>query len=424
MASEPTTTRKLYYGGDNLVVMRGLESETVDLIYLDPPFNSKAIYKGAMGSKAEKQQFKDTWRMSNINKDELKDLKMYAPDIHSLISILGGANGESWHAYLTFMAVRLLEMRRLLKDTGSIYLHCDSTMAAPLKLLMDFIFGMQNFRSEIVWWYRKFGRGGKNFKKNHDTILYYGRENLKTQFNRLYEDFSPRTVKDVYKRILVDGKWVQKKDEFMQREHDGVAMSNTWEIGFVHSQSKERTGWKTQKPLALLKRIILASSNKGDLVLDPFCGCATACVAAEEEGRAWIGIDMDKQCAKIMKTRATGQQDLMKIWDDVLVDASKQKNVPVRKEIMEQEIPHSQRQIVKRALYEKQKGKCAAAPYCTHEIPIELMELDRIKAGKRGGKYVKGNMQLLCPRCNRVKSGGTMDALIKTLSQKQLYDDY
>ena len=423
MAANPKTIRKLYYGGDNLVVMRGLESDTVDLIYLDPPFNSKSIYKGAMGSKAEKQQFKDTWRMGDINKDELKDIKMYAPDIHSLISILGGANGESWHAYLTFMAVRLLEMRRLLKDTGSIYLHCDPTMSAPLKLLLDLIFGQANFRNEIIWCYKSPSVAKKLFPRKHDTIFYYAKSDV-IIFNcdSVRVQYAPNTVaRRKYKSGGVGGGVMPP-----EQVKEGMIIPDWWSDIPSGGQipRSERTGWKTQKPLALLKRIILASSNKGDLVLDPFCGCATACVAAEEEGRAWIGIDKDKQCADIMKERATGQQDLMKMWDDVLVDASKQKNVPVRKAIVEQEIPHSQRQIVKSALYEKQKGKCAAAPYCTHEIPIELMELDRIKSGKRGGKYVKGNMQLLCPRCNRVKSGGTMDALIKTLLQKKLYDDY
>ena len=415
MTSKPKTTRKLYYGGDNLVVMRGMESKTVDLIYLDPPFNSKSIYKGTMGSKAEKQQFKDTWRMSDINDDELNDLKMCAPEIHSLISILGAANGESWHAYLTFMAVRLLEMRRLLKDTGSIYLHCDSTMAAPLKLLMDFIFGMQNFRNEIVWCYQSGGASKKWFSRKHDNLLFYSKTN-----NYL---FNPQREKS-YNRELkpYNFKGVKEyKDDIGW--HTLVGMRDYWNIDMVGRTSKERTGWATQKPIALLKRIIIASSNKGDLVLDPFCGCATACVAAEELERAWIGIDIDEQCADIMKGRAKGQQDLMKIWDKVSIDASDQEMVPVRKEIMEQQIPRSKLNQIRAALYDKQKGKCAAAPYCTHELPLVIMEVDRIKAGKRGGKYVIGNVQLLCPRCNRMKGAGTMAALLEKLKQKKLYDD-
>ena len=416
MMAKKSNRRELYYGGDNLAVMRGLDSNIADLIYLDPPFNSKSLYKGAMGSKAAKQQFKDIWRMGDINNEELKDLKLYAPDMHSLISILGGINGESWQAYLTFMAVRLLEMRRLLKDTGSVYLHCDSTMSAPLKLLMDIVFGANNFQNEIVWFYPSMSAAKQQFPKKHDNLLFYTKSNSYI-FNGddVREAYDSKTVKRYENDVVFPGGYKAKMNP------KGRMPYSVWQIPPIRNVSPERTGWKTQKPLLLLKRIILASSNPGDMVLDPFCGCATACVAAEEEGRAWIGIDKDKESAKIMKLRTKGQQKFDKIWDCVrLVNASKTKMLPVRDEILAVKIPRNRWYQIKAHLYEKQNGKCAAAPYCTHEIPIELMEVDRISAGAHGGQYIIGNVQLLCSRCNRMKGSGTMEALKEKLSQKKL----
>ena len=420
MKRENQKKRALYYGGDNLAVMRGLENNIADLIYLDPPFNSKSIHKGAMGSKAEKQQFKDIWRMGDINNEELEDLKLYAPDMHSLISILGGINGESWQAYLTFMAVRLMEMHRLLKDTGSVYLHCDSTMSHGLKLLLDIIFGRENFRNEIIWCYTGPSKTIKHFHRKHDIILRYTKSE-----NWI---FNHDKVRVPYKMIGIGkgdaifqgGDNRERVEELLKK---GKIPTDWWaddHLTNISAWKKERTGWATQKPLALLKRIILASSNPGDLVLDPFCGCATACVAAEEEGRAWIGIDKDKESLKIMKMRTKGQQKFDKIWDYVeLINASKTKMLPVREEIRAIKIPRNKWHQTKAVLYKKQDGKCAAAPLCTHEIPIELMEVDRIKAGAHGGQYVIGNVQLLCPRCNRMKGKGTMEALKEKLSQKR-----
>ena len=428
MMAKKSNKRELYYGGDNLAVMRGLESKSVDLIYLDPPFNSKSIYKGAMGSKAAKQQFKDIWRMSDINNEELEDLKLYAPDIHSLISILGGINGESWQAYLTFMAVRLMEMRRLLKPTGSIYLHCDATMSAPLKLLMDMIFGRDNFRNEIIWKRYRGKRSGAKYKYSAvvDSIFYYGMSKeaeLQTPFNPLRDDY----VRTTYKHDDGDGLGAYRyggrirERKYYLNNSKGIPVTNLWDdVNELNGTAEEATGWATQKPLALLKRIIKASSNPGDIVLDPFCGCATACVAAEEEGRAWIGIDKDKETAKIMKGRTKGQQEFDTIWDCVkLVNASKIKMLPVREEIRAVKIPKNQWQKMRTELYKRQKGKCAAAPDCPHELPLAVMEVDRITAGAHGGQYVIGNVQLLCPRCNRMKGKDTMDELKNRLEKKR-----
>ena len=258
------------YQGDNLQILRNMPDESVDLICTDPPFNTGKDW-GA---------FSDKWE--------------------------GGLKG-----YLKFMEARVVECRRVLKDTGSLYLHCDSKASHYLKVMLDSVFGIDNFRNEIVWFYRKFGQGGKNFKQNHDIILYYATKEC--AFNRLYEDFSPKTVKPKYKRVMVDGKWVEDKDTLMDsvRTHDGVAMGNVWEISFINSQAKERLGYPTQKPLALYERMIQASSNQGDIVLDPFAGSGTTLDAAESLGRKWIGIDVGDEAIEIIQTRLRDRHGLM-----------------------------------------------------------------------------------------------------------------
>ena len=288
----------LYYG-DCLNILRDFPSGCVDLICLDPPFNSNAKYHAifrdsGLSIQPQIKAFDDMWNWDADSEQRVRDIKnaIANPASKVIAAFEMIIPRTPMLSYTSYMAQRLFEMHRVLKDTGSIYLHCDLTASHYLRLLMDAIFGVDNFRNEIVWFYRKFGQGGKNFKQNHDIILYYATKEC--TFNQLYEDFSLKTVKDKYKRVMVDGKWVQDKDTPMDavRTHDGVAMGNVWEISFIHSQAKERLGYPTQKPLALYERIIEASSNPGDLVLDPFAGCGTTIEAARKNNRQAIGIDI------------------------------------------------------------------------------------------------------------------------------------
>ena len=290
---------------DNLDVMRGMNSQSVDLIYIDPPFNKNQMFIAPIGSDAEGAHFKDYWTQDDVKETDISLLKGTYPALYKYLQTVENIGIRGAKYYLLYIGVRLVEMRRLLKDTGSIYLHCDPTMSHYLKLLMDLVFGVRNYRNEITWWYRKFGQGDKNFKKNHDILLYYAKDSEKVFYKASYEDFSPKTQKDKYKRVRAGGRWIQDKRTPMDtiRKANGVVMSNTWEISFINSQSKERTGYPTQKPLALLKRIIAASSQEGDMVLDAFCGCATTCVAAENLHRQWIGIDLSKVAYDLVKTR-------------------------------------------------------------------------------------------------------------------------
>ena len=299
---------------DNLEILEGINSNSIDLIYLDPPFNKKKTFTAPLGSSAEGASFKDVFKEKDVKDEWVQTIKEDNEKLRTFLTGIKDLGDTSNFAYLAFMAIRVLEMYRVLKDTGSLYLHCDHTMSHYLKLMMDCIFGEKNFRNEIVWHYAK-GHGPKaDFRRKHDVILRYTKskgyifnkqkyEHLKNQkyrFNRVDEDKKAyrinhtRNKEGEYKRFYLD---------------DGVAVDDIWsylrekEYDQLAHNAKERTGYPTQKPLALLDRIIKASSNEGDIVLDPFCGCATTCVAAEGLNRKWIGIDVSVKAYELVKQR-------------------------------------------------------------------------------------------------------------------------
>jgi DNA modification methylase len=262
------------YCGDNLEVMRTLPDEFVDLIYLDPPFFSNRQYNVIWGDEAEKRSFEDRWD--------------------------GGIE-----TYISWMQDRLYEMRRILKNTGSIYLHCDWHASHRLRVLMDEIFGERNFRNEIIWSYRKWSKSTKQFLRNHDNIYFYSI----TEDNNFNIQFVPYS-KGTFRR------WKGKKqksvfDESGKRIHQysgeeespGAPMPDVWSISIINPAANERWGYPTQKPEKLLERIIKASSNPGDLVMDPFCGCGTTIAVAENLERNWIGIEISYTACELMKQR-------------------------------------------------------------------------------------------------------------------------
>ncbi len=207
------------------------------------------------------------------------------------------------------MALRLRAMRRVLKDTGSIYLHCDPTASHYLKLLMDAIFGRKNFRNEIIWHYRRWTAGTKHFQRMHDVLLRYTLSG-QFKFNLQYEPYGDWIKKDYGYFDEEKGKrwrWHTVKGNryrvYLEDENRGVKLNDVWQMTHLGSTSKERMGYPTQKPLALLERIIKASSNEGDTVLDPFCGCGTTVHAAESLGRKWIGIDISKFSSGLIRDR-------------------------------------------------------------------------------------------------------------------------
>ena len=261
--------------------MRGMNSESVDLIYLDPPFNSNANYAAPIGSKAAGAEFKDTWSLSDIDIAWLDLIESKHPQLNSVIH---AAMRDTDKSYLIYMAVRLLEMHRLLKPSGSIYLHCDPTMSHYLKLAMDAIWGRNSFRNEIVWYYKNASRGKSRFARSHDNIFWYSKSTDMWTFNRekILQPFDSGMTQWRYEKGGQSGKEMPKG----KTPDDVITMPS------LNAMAKERLGYPTQKPFALLERIITASSNQNDTVLDPFCGCATTCIAAEKLERKWIGIDI------------------------------------------------------------------------------------------------------------------------------------
>ena len=292
------------YTGDCLDIMNEhIAEESVDLIYLDPPFNSNSHYNLPFKSKDKSlrpaEAFNDTWEWTVQDADNLRRLEKN-PLARSLATVVRFAqeveqtatrkSKSSLAAYLINMILRLRAMRRVLKTTGSVYLHCDPTASHYLKLVMDAVFGVQNFRNEIVWGYRTGGVSKKRWPRKHDVILCYGKSN-NTIHNPLIEQ-------------IYDKPFFTANEDEDGRYYDDVYVRDVWDdIKAVINVSKERLGYPTQKPLALLERIIKASSNPDDLILDPFCGCGTAIHAAESLNRQWIGIDISPFSAGLIRER-------------------------------------------------------------------------------------------------------------------------
>ena len=297
----------LYYV-DNLEVLPDFPPECVDLVYLDPPFNSNrsynVIFREAAGTEAEAQieAFGDTWHWTPTTAVVFDEVAGRGDDTGRLLQAFVDALGHNdMTAYLTMMAPRLLELRRVMKPTASIYLHCDPTASHYLKALMDSVFGARNFINEIVWSYRTGGSGKHTFSKKHDVLLFYSQGRRYT-FNQQKEK---AYTKAKGRRPGVHNYGAGTAEFFEDEDgvYNFVNMRDVWEIPYINSQSKERLGYPTQKPEALLERIIEASSNPGDLVLDPFCGCGTATVAAHRLGRQWVGIDITWLAVDLMQNR-------------------------------------------------------------------------------------------------------------------------
>ena len=451
---EPNFADKTVWTGDNLDILRGMNSETVDLIYLDPPFNSNRDYEAPVGSKAAGAAFKDTWDLSDLDVAWMGLIADEHPAIANLLHTASLAHGKGMQSYLTMMAVRLLEMRRVLKDTGSIYLHCDPTASHYLKLLMDAVFGRGNYRNEISW-----NRANPksqhtvNFPNSRDTLLRYSKGD-KTTFHKVFVAHDPAYVAKAYKYTDEDGRryrllpllnpnkdrpnltyeflgitrvWRWTQERMQKAYEDGIVVQLTPtavpQYKYYLEQSKgrtatddwndirqaagrERTGYPTQKPLALLERIITASSNPGEVVLDPFCGCATACVAAERLGRQWVGIDLSSKAVELVNIRLEAETG--NIFKRGSVTA--RTDIPRRTDI---DAPKNYRQN-KHVLYGQQEGLCGG---CRGDFPFKLYEVDHVVPRSRGGADHLDNLQLLCSHCNRIKGDREQSYLMARLKE-------
>lgn len=443
------------FKGDNLHILRGIDTESVDLIYLDPPFNSNRNYSAPIGSEAAGAAFKDTWTLSDVDNAWHGEIADREPALYQAIHASELTHGKGMKSYLIMLAVRLLEMKRVLKSTGSIYLHCDPTASHYLKMVMDSVFGKNNFKNEIVW---NSATGVKNnvrtrFGRGHDTIFFYGMP--KSKFNMQYTPLSEEYLKSHYSHKEKNGRrfrgdnlnapnnsghsyeflgvtrnWRMAEEQAHQWLKEGrivhksttpssranvaqykryadeskgrPALDNWTDIGALNSQAKEYIGYPTQKPTPLLHRIIRASSNEGDIILDPFCGCATTCVAAEQLRRQWIGIDISPKAIELVKIRLEKE---VSFFGQVI----SRDDIPKRSEKLPNYRTH------KHTLYGEQEGLCGG---CGEHFPFKNFTVDHITPRVKGGTDHEENLQLLCNYCNSLKGTGTQAELIVTLKEQ------
>ena len=517
------------YIGDNLKRLRGIDSESVDLIYLDPPFNSRGEYQWPIGTDeldwddAESEaddlddealenliggngvdKFKDAFSLDDLDQRTLQELLDNGEPAGYVIAAAGAAVGPGTQAYLTFMWERLAEMRRILKPTGSIWLHCDDTEGSWLNALMDATFGRSNYRNQVAWQRTRGRSTSRRLGRIADLLFLYAgsddayfnpyaaatppdAENVADKYRRDDDDgrgryrdsdltgagttttesgqpwrgYHPSSIGRHWSVPIARGRgeygdWIadnliegyaqissvhQRLDAL--EAHDMIiwtsggtpylkrylaalsdeAPGSIWtDIGAINAQAAEDTGWDTQKPLALLERIIQLSSRPGDLVLDPFCGCATACVAAERLNRQWVGMDRSPRAGILVRKRLREQDEGIAIWAH---DVNVTRAVPKRTDITE---PPLTRAELKAALFERQAVSgdqypiphaLCVGPNCGTALPIHLLEIDRIRPGGAGGDYTPDNTQLLCGWCNRVKGNRDMDYLATRIAQRR-----
>ena len=312
---------RLYYG-DNLDILRNhIADESVDLIYLDPPFNSNADYNilfretGGQQSAAQITAFEDTWHWGLESEIAYQDVVANAPGKlpELLLAMRSFLGGNDMMAYLTMMAQRMGELRRALKLTGSIYLHCDPRASHYLKLLLDAVFGQKNFLNEIIWYYRGAGVPRKSRAKRHDVILWYAKNSGNHYFNPdpIRQEYAYAT-KERFSHYIGNVRGGQDYGEQTLNpigKHPDDVITH---IQPIAPSARARLGYPTQKPEELLANIIGSSSQEGDLVLDPFCGCGTSIAVAERLNRRWIGIDITHLAVTLIRHRlqTTFQQEL------------------------------------------------------------------------------------------------------------------
>jgi DNA modification methylase len=335
----------MLFRGDNLdILRRHIGDASVDLVYLDPPFQSgkdySIVFEPRSGkperARAQSKAFTDTWKWGPDAEASFAEVESAGFDVAKSVRALRSILGESdLMAYLCMMAPRLVELRRVLSPSGSLYLHCDPTASHYLKVLLDGVFGPACFRNEVIWRYRRWPAKARRFQRMHDVLLFYtARPGSLHTFNTLYgyEKLAQSTLKTFgTKKQRADFSSGHRKPSVEDVDTAGPALSDywdledgarafplsdAWQVGVIAAIGKERTGFPTQKPEALLERVILASSREGDVVLDPFCGCGTAVAVSERLKRRWIGIEATRLATNIIRSRM--QNARFEVVEDVL----------------------------------------------------------------------------------------------------------
>ncbi len=493
--AEPNFKNRTLYHGDNLAFLRGMNSETVHLIATDPPFNKNRDFHATPDSLAKGASFSDRWSWERDVHEEWTDSIIDDwPAVWEVITAARAAYGDSMGAFLCWLGVRLMEMHRILRTDGSIYLHCDQTASHYIKAMMDAIFGWKNFRNEIVWQRTNRGHKGSQFaprsySTNTDTLFFYaksrqfnfhidripipyddgyvertfihtdrkGRYSRTSPFRRKgagarpnlcyeYKGINPpyptgwAVSLDNLKRMDAEGdiEFIDGKVYRKVRPKGGKRRSNLWlfdEIG--GTLGSERTGYPTQKPLALYERIIKASSNEGDIVLDPFCGCATTTIAAERLGREWVGMDIWDEAHPVTLKRLAeegmvtpdSEHNLMfphivhyetappVRTDDNEVAAPTLKLKIQRPQEPWQRLTHKQMVRVLARAQKSANGVICAG--CGRVLEVEFMQLDHITPKSDRGENHILNRILLCGPCNRRKRDNlTLRGLLRENKKK------
>ncbi len=396
----PNFTNRTLFHGDNLPFLRGLNSNTIHLIATDPPFNKGRDFHATPDSLAAGAKFEDRWSWDkDVHQDWVDAIQDDWPAVWQVIEAARAAAGEDMAAFLCWLGVRLLEMHRVLRDDGSLYLHCDPTASHYLKSLLDAIFGRARFINEIIWTYGLGGSSPKYYSRKHDVILFYSKS----------------------ASYVFDKPKVAATSQLMAGKQKG--MLDVWsDIPSLNNMAKERMGYPTQKPLALYERIIRASSNPGDLVLDPFCGCATTPVAAERSERQWIGMDIWEKAHQTVIDRLQkeglaapdgdsggqlltfgqiGYSTVAPVRNDDGETAAPILKTKKRRS-KEPPGPKMTRQQMVDTLIEENGVICAG---CDREFDDPLyLELDHNTPRSDGGLNHISNRLLLCAPCNRIKS--------------------
>lgn len=487
--------RTLFHA-DNLDILRGMNSESVDLIATDPPFNKGKDFHATPDSLASGASFHDRWSWSDdVHYDWLGEIEKNSPSVWSVIMMAKTSWGNDMGAFLCYMAVRLMEMHRVLKEEGSIYLHCDPTASHYLKAVMDAVFGKDNFRNEITWQRTESHNNAKKYGNIADILLFYWKSKKgiwnrqyhryesgqkyseeqmkrfrhKDENGRLYrlDDLTAPSANNGSRRFEWRGttpgptrvwghsleqleKWWDEGRIHLKRdgtprmdglksyldESKGKPLQNIWtDVPRVSNTSAERTGYPTQKPLALYERIIKTSSNEGDMVLDPFCGCATTPIAAEKLGRQWVGIDIwdgaYDEVVRRMKDeawRGVAEETQMGMG---LYPIHYKTSPPVRTDGKEEAAPFmlsmtsGQRTRYPPIREQKVELLRELGPVCQgcgrDYEDDRVLEVDHIMPKSDGGTDAYANLTLLCPPCNKLKRDQLTLSGLQEINRKEGY---
>ena len=415
MAKLNVPNRTIFHG-DNLEMLRSINSDSIDLITIDPPFKKDYDFVGKLGTASEGASFQDHWKWDrDVDQKWVDEIKDEHPALMEVIESAFHAHSEAMGAYLCFLSVRLMSMHRVLKPTGSIFVHCDHSAGHYIKSAMDTIFGSKHFVNEIVWCYDGSGRGRKTFSKKHDTIFWYAKK--KFIYNLIKVPITSEAGIARFNKIDEEGNRYQISGRgYKYYLKDGKNANDWWtDISALGSKSNERVGYPTQKPIALVQRIVLAASKPGDVVLDAFIGSGTAAKACEglDEPRRWIGIDLWLEEAQAIKDRlaeiTSHIKDGGKIiyrthpaqrTDDGRVACPMLGTKTIRKEPPG---PKMTRAEMKAQLINEAGGnKCAGCDRIFDDP--DYLELDHNTPRSSGGINHISNRILLCSPCNRRKS--------------------